>query len=71
MSPITATGVRVSPCLCVDGHKKGTGQTVLRGGYGFFYDRFGFGSLLNMQRYSGGATRQIQDTITNPTCFSA
>ncbi len=63
-------GPRISFAYALDGHKKrAQAKTVVRGGYGFFYDRFGLGSLLDMSRYSGGANSQTQNTITNPTCF--
>ncbi len=65
-------GPRVAFAYALDGHKnRAQAKTVLRGGYGFFYDRFGLGNLLNIARYSGGADSQTQNTITNPTCFSA
>jgi hypothetical protein len=64
-------GPRVSFAYALDGHKnRAQAKTVLRGGYGFFYDRFGLGNLMNIARYSGGAESQTQNTITNPTCFS-
>jgi hypothetical protein len=63
-------GPRVAFAYALDGHKnKKQAKTVLRGGYGYFYDRFGLSSLLNTQRFSGGPNSQTQYTITNPTCF--
>jgi hypothetical protein len=63
---------RVSFAYALDGHKKGaTPKTVLRGGYGIFYDRLAIGSLLTATRQSGAANSQKQSVISNPTCFSA
>ena len=40
---------RVAFAYALDGHKKGTtSKTVLRGGFGFFYDRFAIGSLMGL-----------------------
>ena len=65
-------GPRVAFAYALDGHKdKKQAKTVLRGGYGFFYDRFGLGSLLSAKRFNGGLESQTQFTITNPTCFNA
>ncbi len=64
-------GPRVSFAYALDGHKnRAQAKTVLRGGYGLFYDRFGLGNLVNIARYGGGANTQTQNTITNPTCFN-
>ena len=64
-------GPRLSFAYALDGHKnRAQAKTVLRGGYGFFYDRFRIGNLMNIARYSGGAESQTQNTITNPTCYS-
>jgi hypothetical protein len=65
-------GPRVSFAYALDGHKNhAQAKTVLRGGYGFFYDRFGLSNLVDTKRYSGGSDSQTQNTITNPTCFNA
>lgn len=63
---------RVSFAYALDGHKKGaTAKTVLRGGYGTFYDRLSLGNLLSAVRQSGAANSQQQVVISNPTCFSS
>jgi hypothetical protein len=63
---------RVAFAYALDGHKKGTtAKTVLRGGFGLFYDRFGIGSLMGLERYNGGPDTEVQSVIYNPTCFSA
>ena len=65
-------GPRVSFAYALDGHKdRKQAKTVLRGGYGFFYDRLRLGNLLNATRFDGGALSQTQYTISNPTCFNA
>jgi Carboxypeptidase regulatory-like domain len=63
---------RFAFAYALDGHKnKAQAKTVLRGGFGFFYDRFQYGSLLDLERNNGGPTSQVQTVITNPTCFSS
>ena len=63
---------RVSFAYALDGHKdKKQAKTVLRGGYGIFYDRFGIADLLSAERYNGSPNSQKQATISNPTCFSS
>jgi hypothetical protein len=63
---------RVAFAYALDGHKKGTvAKTVLRGGFGFFYDRFDVGSLMNLETLNGTAHSQVQTVIANPTCFNA
>jgi hypothetical protein len=65
---------RVALAYALDGHKdKKQAKTVLRAGYGFFYDRFSLANELSAERFSGGANSQKQSTITNPTntaCFN-
>ena len=62
---------RVAFAYALDGHKKGTvSKTVLRGGFGFFYDRFSVGSLMNIETLNGTAHSQVQTDITNPACFN-
>ena len=65
-------GPRASFAYALDGHKnKKQAKTVLRGGYGFFYNRFSLGNELSATRFSGGASTQQQAAINDPTCFNA
>jgi hypothetical protein len=49
----------------------GSSKTVLRGGFGFFYDRFAIADLMNLEQFNGGAHSQQRVSITNPNCFNA
>jgi hypothetical protein len=63
---------RIAFAYALDGHRdKKQAKTVLRGGYGFFYDRFLVGNLLSPERFNGGAKSQTQTIISNPACPSA
>jgi hypothetical protein len=60
---------RVAFAYALDGHKTHKTKTVLRGGFGFFYDRFQIADLMNLEQYNGTAKAQKQTVISNPTCF--
>jgi hypothetical protein len=63
---------RAAFAYALDGHKKGTiTKTVLRGGYGFFYDRLTIGTLMSAERYDGKPGSQQQIVINQPTCFDS
>jgi len=62
---------RAALAYALDGHKTGKTKTVLRGGYGLFYDRFSLGDEMNLVRDGGNANSQVQHTITNPSCFAS
>ena len=62
---------RVAFAYALDGHKTSKTKTVLRAGYGIFYDRFSLGNKMNLVRDGGGDNSQKQFTITNPACFAS
>jgi hypothetical protein len=62
---------RVAFAYALDGHKdKKQAKTVLRGGFGLFYDRFSISDELSAERFSGAANGQQQFHINNPACFT-
>jgi hypothetical protein len=63
---------RFAFAYALDGHKdKQQTKTVLRGGYGYFYDRFQTGSLMSLERFNSSSNSQTQISIANPKCFNA
>jgi hypothetical protein len=50
------------------GNGKGSPKTVLRGGFGLFYDRFGQGNILTLERENGLV--ETVRTEQNPTCVT-
>ncbi|HEX8710406.1 MAG TPA: carboxypeptidase regulatory-like domain-containing protein [Terracidiphilus sp.] len=62
---------RFAFAYALDGHGKGSApKTVLRGGYGLFYDRFEVDDLMTLEQNNGGANSQVLTVIANPTCFT-
>jgi hypothetical protein len=64
---------RVALAYALDGSKGKAPKTVLRAGYGIFYDRFQIGSLLNIDRSIVTEQYNINFTAANPgsACFAA
>lgn len=49
------------------GGKSGTAKTVIRAGFGIFYDRFALGNVLAANRYNGSVQQQY--VVQNPDFF--
>jgi hypothetical protein len=63
---------RVAFAYALDGHKdKKAAKTVLRGGFGFFYDRFGAGSMLSLEQFNNSGNSQRQISNATPMCPNA
>ena len=60
---------RVAFAYALDAKGKQPAKTVLRAGYGIFYDRLPLGSLLSATRY-GINSGQLQTTQSSPACLS-
>jgi Carboxypeptidase regulatory-like domain len=58
---------RAALAYSLDGGKGKTTRTVLRAGYGFFYDRVGTPNLMTVQHSEG----ETQIVLTNPNCSSS
>jgi hypothetical protein len=59
---------RVGFAWGIDGQGKNTAKTVLRAGYGLFYDRFDEGLVLNTNRLNGVTEQQYVVSNSPPTC---
>ena len=62
---------RASLAYALDGGKGKQPKTVLRAGYGLFYDRFGVQNLITVQHLGAESkTAQTKIVLNNPTCAS-
>jgi len=62
---------RASFAYALDGHKpRTTTKTVLRGGYGIFYDRLPIADELAADRFGGAGAPQQETFIYHPSCYS-
>ena len=62
---------RASFAYALDGGKGKQPKTVLRAGYGLFYDRFGTQNLITVQHLGAESkTAQTKIVLNNPTCSS-
>lgn len=59
---------RVGFAWGIDGRGKNAPKTVLRGGFGIFYDRFAEDLVLNTDRLNGITQQQYTLTASPPTC---
>ena len=60
---------RIAIAWAIGHDSKAQPKTVLRAGYGIFYDRFGAGNVLNQERQSGLPGSRQQFIITNPDFY--
>ena len=61
---------RVALAYALDGHGNKPAKTVLRAGYGIFYDRLEVGSVLSATS-QGANSGQVEITSTSPDCLQA
>ncbi|MGA8670663.1 MAG: carboxypeptidase-like regulatory domain-containing protein [Terracidiphilus sp.] len=62
---------RLAIAYALDGHRSGEQvRTVLRAGFGIFYDRLGLANIMDAGRFNGGVGSQKQVTFSYPTCFN-